>query len=137
MIRGGLPSIATREAAVQLGLLLDAGLGLYGLSRLWPRVRVLEARSGWLRFGPWSWNSRDVAYVEMRKVIIDVDTVSADASIAGAMHTRIRGMEVWRRAKEGGKGRVWAVWGRESSRAGTWVRHIAELASAPLKRPHR
>ena len=131
LIAGG--GVAGREAAVQAGALLLAGAVLYGLGRGWPRVRVLEARPGWLRFGPWAWPADAVAHLELRTRIVTHTTDPVTNPYLGTTFTRSRGVEVWVHPRRGRPRRVWTVWGRGAPAARTWAQHMARLAGVPVR----
>ena len=123
--------MALREGLVKLGVVLLWALLLY---RLWPRMRLLEARPGLLRFGGQTWRSDRVARLETRLVRGESRTLwNADIP---PERQRYHGVHIIVMQKDGRARRVWAWSGRGKATAVAWTRRMAQIAGVPFVETH-
>ena len=130
MVRFG--PTAGKEAAVGGLIFLVCGAGLYALGRLvWPRVRVLEARPGILRFGPHAFAATRVRAVRLVRRKITQSTL--DPVLGGTITTRHILLEVLVVPHRGAPQRVWRAANRGAGPAARWVRAMAQVAGVPVE----
>jgi len=127
MQHGGHPA-AVREGLVWLGVVLGWGLLLY---LLWPKMRVLEARPGFLRFGRRTWVVNQVARLEIRS--INRRTTEMDQADFLPFQSRTyAAVEIVVVEKNGRIRRAWAHSGKQKSRAAAWAQRMAQIAAVPV-----
>jgi len=130
MARFGLA--AGTEAALNGLIALACGAGLYGLGRIaWPRIRVLEARPGLLRFGPRQFAATRVRVVRLIRRTTTLSTW--EPTLDMSIHTRHTTLEVHLVPHHGPSQRVWRVGGRAAGPAARWVRAMARAAGVPVE----
>ena len=129
VLRYGPHPAAVREAL----LFLTVALGWLGLLYLLaPKVWVLEARPGVLRFGPRVWTATQVQAVAITQqrgettTYLDPDYLLATRSTYALTDFHLR-------LADGRRQRVWRVSGRARHAAEAWVRHMAAVAGVTVE----
>ncbi len=128
LLRGGAHPAAWREML----LFLVGSLGWFGLLYAWaPKVWVLEARPGSLRFG---WRTWEAAEVEA--LIMERRQGKTSASWSDVYDvSRSRGWSVtdfWLRLADGRRVRLWKVNGRARGIAEEWMRQLAAVGGVSV-----
>lgn len=127
MRHSGHPA-AVREGLVWLGVVLGWGVLLY---LLWPKMRVLEARPGFLRFGRHTWAANQVARLEIRRTsrrTTEVEQADVLPPFRSRTYTAVTISVV---EKNGRIRRAWVHNGKQRSRAAAWAQHMAQIAAVP------
>ena len=126
---GGYPA-AAREGLVWLGVALGWGVVLY---LLWPKMRLLEARPGFLRFGRRAWTAGQVARLEIHTVNRRA-TEMGQADFLPFQSRAYAAVEISVVEKNGRTRRAWAHSGRQRSRAAAWAQRMAQIAGVPINK---
>lgn len=124
---GGHPAVV-REGLVWLGVVLGWGVLLY---LLWPKMRVLEARPGFLRFGRHTWTANQVARLEIHSINRRTTEIGQAEFLPSRTRT-YKAIAIFVVEKNGRTRRAWAHNGKQKSRAAAWAQHMAQIAAVPV-----
>ncbi len=131
LLRYGPHPVGLREA----GIFLAFSLGWLGLLyALAPKVWVLEARPGTLRFGPRTWEAKEVRALEVAHLRGETTTTYLDSSLLIARRTPFAMAVFTLRLADGRRRRVWRVSGRARHAAEAYVRRMAAVAGVPVEK---
>ncbi len=124
LVQFGSHPAALREGLVRLGVVVGwAGL----LYLLLPKFRLLEARPGFLRFGRSTWQTSQIARLEIHTINRRRTEMGQADFLPFESHT-VSMLEIVVVQKSGRRQTVWQQSGRQKRRAAIWARQMAQVA---------
>ena len=129
MARLGPGMVNWRETLISLVVWAVWGAVLW---ELWPKLRVLEARPGQLRFGIWRWEAAQIRWITMRRRRLESTATLWDSNISSAAGGSYVVLEITLHLGNGQARTVWRYGGRHKQRVEAWVQHMAQIAGVPV-----